>query len=298
MPSGTAELRTRQVNGVAYLWAQQCLDWQVGEALAVRIEVSAADDPGLSQLQDASLSGLVLEGAQLQSAFDPDTLDYTARADAGAGLVTVRAEAARAAGCGLSISPEDSSPASPGWQVPAGPGDQVVTISVTAPDGVSQRSYTVTILGDGAEGAGLRGLRVVGLPALDFTPERQRYHVPLEAGVREVELEPVANTEDDAVDAFSVRADRFVVETGDPEQPVAVDTRGDTLVFVRARSGDGRRERQYRLRLRPPQPSPDRFGEEQLSDALAPILDTDRSSRRSGDDQEVADEPRLSGPDD
>ena len=293
LPAANAERRT--VNGYAYLWPEQCLDWPAGETVSVQIEVSAADDPRLGQLQDASLSGLELEGAQLEPAFDPDTLQYIAEADPGAGLVTVRARAARAAACGLSISPDDSSAARPGWQVPAGPDDQVVTITVTAPDGVSERSYTVTIVGDGAEGAGLRGLQVVGLPALDFTSDQERYQVPLPAGATEVEVEPVANTEDDPVDAFSVRAERFVVETRDPEQPVTVSERGDTLVFIRARSGDGRHERQYRLRLRPPQPRSSQFGEGELADALAPILDTDQSSRRSGDGQQSSDEPRLTG---
>ena len=293
LPAANAERRI--VNGYAYLWPEQCLDWPAGETVSVQIEVSAADDPRLGQLQDASLSGLELEGAQLEPAFDPDTLQYIAEADPGAGLVTVRAEAARAAACGLSISPDDSSAARPGWQVPAGPGDQVVTITVTAPDGVSERSYTVTILGDGAEGAGLRGLRVVGLPALDFRSDQERYQLPLPAGAREVEIEPVANTEDDTVNAFSVRAERFVVETRDPEQPVTVSERGDTLVFIRARSGDGRHEWQYRLRLRPPQPRSSQFGEGELADALAPILDPDQSSRRSGAGQQSSGEPRLTG---
>ena len=89
LPAANAERRI--VNGYAYLWPEQCLDWPAGETVSVQIEVSAADDPRLGQLQDASLSGLELEGAQLEPAFDPDTLQYIAEADPGAGLVTVRA---------------------------------------------------------------------------------------------------------------------------------------------------------------------------------------------------------------
>ena len=130
----------------AWFWDRRCASWQSGDTVAVSFERVASDDPRLAAAtDDATLGSLSVAGAQLAEPFDAAVLDHTADAAAETTQVTVAAEASDNNACGVEISPADADPAAAGHQVDLADDGAVVTVTLTAADGATTGTYTLTV---------------------------------------------------------------------------------------------------------------------------------------------------------
>ena len=209
------EAAQRQVNGWAYVWSEQCLDWSAGDQLAVRLEIIEPNDPRVRQLADPSLASLELDGARLLTPFASAERHYLAELDLGVGQVTLRPEAAQSGACAVETEPADADPLTAGWQISVGQPGAEASITVTSPNGRAQRTYTVTFNQAGQHEPALRRLQVADQPELSFTPGQRRYQLDLALAPQRVTIqaEPIAS--DQTLLGQVVRADQFTAREHD-----------------------------------------------------------------------------------
>ena len=290
--SASIEAAQRQVNGWAYVWSEQCLDWSAGDQLTVRLEIIEPGDARVRRLADPSLASLELDGARLLTPFASAERHYLAELDLGVSQVTLRPEAAQSAACAVETEPADADPLTAGWQISVDQPSVEASITVTSPNGRAQRTYTVTFNQAGRHEPLLRRLQVADQPALSFTPGQRRYQVALALAPQRVTIQAEASAPDQTLLGQVVRADQFTARVHDLSQPFDLSGRGDTLVLIETRSEDGLRRVSYDLRLRPAVALPgtrDAFGRGLFSSISAPRRDTAHQIQQS------TVEPRLSG---
>ena len=97
-----------------------------------------------SPTADATLSALSLSAGTLAPAFAAGTVDYTASVGSGVASVTVTATARNPAVPPL-IAPADADTIGAGHQVALEVGETPITVTVTATDEMTQRTYTVVV---------------------------------------------------------------------------------------------------------------------------------------------------------
>ena len=245
------EAAQRQVNGWAYVWSEQCVDWSAGDQLAVRLEIIEPGDPRVGQLADPSLASLELDGARLLTPLASDERHYLAELDLGVSQVTLRPEAAQSGACAVETEPADADPLTAGWQLSVDEPSAEARITVTSPNGRAQRTYTVTFNQAGKHEPLLRHLQVADQPAFSFTPGQRRYQVDLALAPQRVTIQAEAIASDQTLLGQVVRADQFTARVHDLSQPLDLSGLGDTLVLTEVRSEDGLRRVSYDLRLRP-----------------------------------------------
>ena len=248
----SSEAAQRQVNGWAYVWSEQCLDWSAGDQLAVRLEIIEPNDARVRQLTDPSLASLELDGARLLTPLASDERHYLAELDLGVSQVTLRPEAAQSGACAVETEPADADPLTAGWQISVEQPSAEARITVTSPNGRAQRTYTVTFNQAGKHEPRLRHLQVADQPEFSFTPSQRRYQMTLALAPQSVTIQAEAYAPDQASLGYVVRADQFTAREHDLAQPLDLSGRGDTLILVEAHSEDGLRRAPYSLRLRPP----------------------------------------------
>ena len=246
------EAAQRQVNGWAYVWSEQCVDWSPGDQLAVRLEIIEPGDPRVGQLADPSLASLELGGARLLTPLASGERHYLAELDLGVSQVTLRPEAAQSGACAVETEPADADPLTAGWQISVDEPSAEARITVMSPNGRAQRTYTVTFNQAGEHETRLRRLRVADQPEFSFTPGQRRYEVILALAPERVTIQAEAGAPDQTLLGHVVRSDDFAPRAHDLSQPLALSQRGDTLILVEAHSEDGLRRAPYSLRLRPP----------------------------------------------
>ena len=246
------EAAQRQVNGWAYVWSEQCLDWSAGDQLAVRLEIIEPGDPRVGQLADPSLASLELDGARLLTPLASGERHYLAELDLGVSQVTLRPEAAQSGTCAVETEPADADPLTAGWQISVEQPSAEASITVTSPNGRAQRTYTVTFNQAGKHEPRLRHLQVADQPEFSFTPSQRRYQMTLALAPQSVTIQAEAYAPDQASLGYVVRADQFTAREHDLAQPLDLSGRGDTLILVAAHSEDELRRAPYSLRLRPP----------------------------------------------
>ncbi len=123
----------------------------VGKTAAVRIRVTAEDGTTERVYSvavargrgDAALVSLGLRGVDIGT-FEPDGLSYAGSADYAVSSTTVAA-AARDAAAAVEVLPADADAEAAGHQVGLAVGGNVVEVQVTAQDGITARTYTVTV---------------------------------------------------------------------------------------------------------------------------------------------------------
>ena len=245
------EAAQRQVNGWAYVWSEQCVDWSPGDQLAVRLEIIEPDDARVRHLADPSLASLELDGARLLTPFASAERHYLAELDLGVSQVTLRPEAAQSGACAVETEPADADPLTAGWQISVDQPSAEASITVTSPNGRAQRTYTVTFNQAGEHETRLRRLRVADQPELSFTPGQRRYQTTLALAPQHVTIQAEPGAPDQTSLGYVVRADQFTAREHDLSQPFDLSGRGDTLVLIETRSEDGLRRVSYDLRLRP-----------------------------------------------
>ena len=151
-----------------------------------QLTVSRAAPPA----EDASLSALGLEGLELSPAFNPATLSYQASAGNAVTQVTVSATPSDSGATAL-ITPADADASTDVHELALSVGDNVVTVLVTAEDGVSTRSYTVTVrrLAPPSSDARLTSLSLDAAQLQPgFAPDVQQYTAALGWAVNRVTL--------------------------------------------------------------------------------------------------------------
>ena len=117
---------------------------------AVKLQTTDVDEPAAS---DATLSGLTVShgtlSLPLRPSFGSGTTSYTARLAHEVQTITVTPTASDA-NATVSITPDDADTGTTGHQVDLVVGDIEITVTVTAEDGATTQTYTVTVARDEA----------------------------------------------------------------------------------------------------------------------------------------------------
>ena len=146
------------------------VDLTVGET-TISVEVTAQDGETTKTYTvtvtragsaEASLSALSLSGVTLMPAFASGTTAYTASVANSVTETTVTASA-NDANASVEVTPEDADDQTPGDQVNLAVGETTISVEVTAQDGVTTRTYTVTVTRAGAADATLSALSLSGV---------------------------------------------------------------------------------------------------------------------------------------
>ena len=117
------------------------VSWTDGETLAARVSKPSAE----AVSTDATLKSLAVSDAAVSPAFDSGTMFYTAVVDSATASVTVSAESNDDDAQLAFVPSEDADSEQAGHQVAVPVGEILATVTVTAPDGQTQRAYRVNV---------------------------------------------------------------------------------------------------------------------------------------------------------
>ena len=143
----------------------------VGSANVIAVVVTAQDG-GATQTYtvtvtragsaDATLSALSLSGVTLTPAFAAGTTAYTASVEHAVAETKVTATA-RAENASVEVTPEDADDQTLGDQVVLAVGETTISVAVTAEDGETTQTYTVTVTRAASSNASLSSLSLSGV---------------------------------------------------------------------------------------------------------------------------------------
>ena len=199
------------------------------------------------RVEDATLSGLTLSGVDIGSFSSAET-EYSATAGYGVGVTTVTATPTQP-GAGVAISDGVRSVDGRTRTVALSEGENTVAVTVTAADGVAERTYTVSVT-RAPHGAVLSGLTLSDVDIGVFSPGRRGYSAD------------VANAVADTVVAATPFYAGATVAISDGAGSVAGRTRtvalseGENTVAVTVTAADGVAERTYTVTVRRAETSP------------------------------------------
>ena len=228
---------TTSVQGIwsdgSVLWAANRVDRsnEGNKVLAYRMAAPLSSD--------ASLSGLALSGVTLSPAFAAETLEYTASVAHEVAETTVTAPATEAE-AQVTITPADEDDQAEGHQVNLEVGETVIGVEVTAADGVTTRTYSVTVTRAKSSDATLSGLNLSGVtlePA--FAAETLEYTASVAHGVAQTTMTTSATDADAKMAVTPADAD----DQADGHQVDLVV--GETVIGVEVTAADGEATRTY-----------------------------------------------------
>ena len=197
---------------------------------------------------DATLSGLELSGMDIGT-FDPATAGYTAGVANGVDETTVKPTVNDD---GASYLVKLNGAADADGVIPLAVGSTVITVEITAEDGHTTRTYTVTVTRAApplSTDATLSGLELSDAP-FTFASDATGYEVNVAYDVDQTTVTATAN--DDGA-AYAIRLDG--VADADGVVPLAV---GSNVIAVEVTAEDGQTTRTYTVtvtRAAPPAPS-------------------------------------------
>ena len=206
---------------------------------AYTVTVTRAPPP--PRVDDATLSGLTLSGVDIGS-FSSAVAEYSATAGYAVGATTVTATPTHP-GASMAISDGAGSVAGRTRTVALSEGENTVAVTVTAADGVAERTYTVSVT-RAPHGAALSGLTLSDVDIGVFSPGRRGYSAE------------VANAVADTVVAATPFYAGATVAISDGAGSVAGRTRtvalseGENTVAVTVTAADGVAERTYTVTVR------------------------------------------------
>ena len=200
-----------------------------------------------SSSTDATLRSLTLSAGTLSPAFDKETTEYTVGVDNSVTPVTITARPT-VSGAAVAITPEDSDTGRSGHQVALTAGQTTnVTITVTATDGTTTKTYTIAVDRMSAASADptLSALDV-GTATLSpsFNRYRYDYRVSVEHSVGFIAVTATASGGAEAEIAFSPSHD---ADTNTDAHDVVLNAGETTTVTITVTSPDEREERTYRI---------------------------------------------------
>ena len=198
-------------------------DGEITQTYSVRVTRAGSSE--------ASLSALSLSGVRLTPAFASGTVAYTSSVGHAVTEATVTASASDAS-ASVEITPEDADDQTLGDQVDLAVGETTISVEVTAQDGVTTRTYSVTVTRAGSEDATLSALSFSGVtlsPA--FESGTTAYTVSVAHGVTEtmVTASAVAGA------AYEIKLNGVVDQDG--VVPLAVGSGNVIAVVVTAEDG-------------------------------------------------------------
>ena len=202
---------------------------------------------------DATLRDLVLSHGTtvvpLKPGFMPETETYTAAVETEVTQVTVtptpthpRAQVAYLDQNDRVLT--DASDGDNGFQVETVAGDTVIKVKVTAEDGSTMKTYTVTVTRPPSSDATLRdlvlsyGTNVVPLTP-GFMPETKAYTATVDSAVTQLTVTPTPNHAGAQI-MYLDGDDRMLTDANDGEHGFQVDVApGDTVITVKVTAEDG-----------------------------------------------------------
>ena len=188
---------------------------------------------------DASLSSLLLSGVTLTPAFAAGTTAYTASVEHAVAETKVTATA-RAENASVEVTPEDADDQTLGDQVVLAVGETTISVAVTAEDGETTQTYTVTVTRAASSNASLSSLSLSGVtlsPA--FASGTTAYTASVANSVTET---TVAATASDANASVEVTPEDADDRTLGDQVDLAV---GETTISVEVTAQDGLTTRTY-----------------------------------------------------
>ena len=216
---------------------------EAGDGNVIAVEVTAQDGETTQTYTvavtragsaDATLSALSLSGMTLSPAFASGTVEYTASVGHGVTATTVTASVARTgANASVEVTPEDADDQTVGDQVALAVGETTISVAVTAEDGDTTRTYTVTVTRFGAADASLSSLSLSGVtlsPA--FASGTTAYTASVANSVTETTVMASASDANASVD---VKLNGLVDQDG--VTPLAVGSGNVIAVVVTAQDG-------------------------------------------------------------
>ena len=181
---------------------------------------------------EASLGALSLSGVTLTPAFASGTTAYTASVAHGVTETTVTASASDA-NASVEVTPEDADDQTPGDQVNLAVGETTISVEVTAQDGVTTRTYTVTVKRAGSANASLSALSLSGVT---LTPVFATGTTAYTASVGHAVTETMVTATAVAGAGYEVKLNGVVDQDG--VLPLAVGAGNVIAVVVTAQDGE------------------------------------------------------------
>ena len=231
------------------------IDLGVGDN-AVTVTVTAADgvtarvyEVTVTRPPPPTLTALGLTDTTLTPRLAPETSNYNAIATVGTEQVTVTT-ASDDPGASVEITPADADPDADGHQIDLGVGDNAVTVTVTAADGVTARVYEVTVTRTVPPALTALGLTDTTLtPRL--APETSNYNAIATVGTERVTVTAASDDPASTIETSPIDAD------GDPSNGHQIGLSvGDNAVTVTVTAADGVTARVYEVTVtRPPPPT-------------------------------------------
>ena len=234
------EFSATDTTTVQGIWSNGRVLWAVNRAkkqetgnkvLAYRMPVSLSSD--------ASLSALALSGVTLSPEFAAGTTGYTASVGNGVTATTVTATASDE-NASVAVTPGDADGETEGHQVDLPVGEAVITVEVTAQDGETTETYTVTVTRAGSSDASLSALALSGVTlAPAFAAGTTAYTASVGNDVAQTTV--TATAADANASAVITPAD---ADTGTAGHQVTLAV-GATTVSVTVTAEDGQTTRTY-----------------------------------------------------
>ena len=143
---------------------------------------------------DATLSNLTLSGVTLEQGFAPAKTEYTASVLHAVSRITVTPSLNHANARVAYVDTTDADLGAGGHQVDLVVGDNVITVTVTAEDGSTTQSYTVTVTRAGSADATLSNLTLSGVTLEQgFAPAKTEYTASVLHAVSRITVTPTPN---------------------------------------------------------------------------------------------------------
>jgi len=240
---------TIKINGATTASGVQSVPITISnESITITIEVTAKNGKTVktytitvARAGNADLSSLSISAGRLSPAFNPTTTSYSVEVDSSVTSVTVTATAA-GPGAMIKINGTATASGTASAPVAVGSGETAITIEVTAKDGKTVKTYTVTITRAGS--AELSSLALsAGVLDPAFSPGVTSYATEVEHDVESVTV--TAATADPEA---AVKVNGVATAIGVPSAPVAVGS-GETTITIEVTAKDGKTVKTYTVTI-------------------------------------------------
>ncbi|WP_374948969.1 cadherin-like beta sandwich domain-containing protein [Mucilaginibacter sp.] len=180
---------------------------------------------------DATLSNLSTDQGTISPTFTPGTLDYTTTVYNGAITVT---PTVNNSGATVKVNGQVVAPGSTSGSISLQNGPNQVPVTVTAQDGVTVKTYNLTVINTKSSNAGLAQLITTPSYTLNRTLGTTNYVTTVPSGVNSLQLIAVAS------DANSViKVNGIITASGTASAPVTLNSTGTTTITTTITAQDG-----------------------------------------------------------
>ena len=222
----------------------------VGDGNVIAVVVTAQDGKttqtytvGVTRARsaDARLSTLSLSGVTLTPAFSSGTTAYTASVGHAVAETTVTARAGDA-NAKVEVTPEDADDGASGDQVALAVGETTISVQVTAQDGDTTQTYTLTVTRAGSADASLSALSLSGVTLMPaFASGTTTYAASVGNSVTETTVTATASDDNASVEVTPGDADGG---TSGDQMALGV---GETTISVEVTAEDGETTETYTI---------------------------------------------------